>query len=456
MLKLSRTPKAKKARLAAYFAVALLGVAIFFGCARGPDAPAGAVHVLTATGVVNPVMDMYLDRGISAAEDEQAAAVIIRLDTPGGLVTSMDDIVRRILAADVPVVVYVYPPGGQAASAGTFITYASHVAAMAPATVIGSATPVAGGGEDIEGDMRNKVIENAVAKIRGLAIERDRNADWGEAAVRDGISSEWTEALELNVVDLIASDLDDLIAQIDGRTVELEGEREVVIQAADAPVVFNNRNFIENILGFLANPTVAFLLLSLGSLAIFIEIINPGQIFPGVFGVIALLMGFFALSVFPFNVIGLVLIFFAFILFGLEIFVSSGGILGIGGVVALVLGGLLLTAGNPPEVRVDPLVVYILAAILGAMVLFVLVNVIRIRRMPAQIGMETLIGKHAVARSTLSPTGYVFLEGEMWSAETQDEPVEPGEKVIITEVQGLKLKVMKEQQQDQPQQSEGE
>jgi membrane-bound serine protease (ClpP class) len=430
--------------LAAFSFSILLG-ALIFACGGGPGGPPGAVHVLTAKGTVGPVMDRYIDRGIDAAEDEDANAVVIRLNTPGGLSSSMDAIDQRILSSEVPVIVYVWPSGGQAASAGTFITYAGHVAAMAPGTVIGSATPIDSSGGDIEGDLGNKVLENAVAKIRALADLRGRNAEWAELAVRDGVSVEQNEALELNVIDVVAMDLDDLLATADGRSVELEGGRETTVRTAEAPVVFNNRNLIEDFLAIISDPNIAFLLLSLGSLALFIEIINPGVIFPGVFGVIALLVGFFALSVLPFNWAGVALIIFAFILFGLELFVTSGGILGIGGVIALILGGLLLTSGNPPDFRVSRWLVFGLGAALGLMVLFVFVNIVRIRRMPAQVGVETMVGRQAVARSALNPEGFVFLEGEYWSAEVEDGDVEPGERVVVTDVQGLKIRVKKQQ-----------
>ncbi len=427
----------------------LLGVilgALAFACASGISAAPGAVHVLTANGAVGPVMDRYIDRGIDAAEDNAANAVVIRLNTPGGLSTSTDSIDRRILNARVPVIVYVWPPGGQAASAGTFITYASHVAAMAPGTVIGSATPIDSGGGDIEGDLGNKVLENAVAKIRALADLRGRNADWAESAVRDGVSVEQNTALELNVIDLIAEDLEDLLASVDGRTVELEGGLVATLQTAGAEVVFNDRNFIEDLLNIIADPNIAFLLLSLGSLALFIEIINPGAIFPGVFGVIAMILGFFALSVLPFNWAGVALILIAFILFGLEVFVTSGGVLGVGGVVALILGGLFLTSNNPPEFQTSRWLVFGLGAALGVFVLFVIVNVVRIRRMPPQVGKETLIGQEAVVRSTLDPSGSVLMDGEVWSAEGQDDPIQPGEHVIVTAINGLRLKVKRLQE----------
>ncbi len=436
--------------LASQLRIAIGALFVFCGtltlaCAGQPDAPPAAVHVLTADGSVNPVMDRYIRRGIEAAEDKDATAVVIRLDTPGGLSSSMDDIIQRILAADVPVIVYVTPSGGQAASAGTFITYAAHVAAMAPGTVIGSATPINATGDDIGGDLRNKVIENAVAKARGLAVLRGRNADWAEDAVRHGISSESSEALQLGVVDMVVRDLDELLESTDGLRVVVEPERSVTIRTARAPVVYNDRNFIEDFLNVIADPNIAFLLLSLGSLALFIEIVNPGQIFPGVFGVISLLTGFFALSVLPFNWAGVALILVAFVLFGLEMFITSHGVLGVGGAVSLLLGGLLLTSDNPPEFQVSRWLVIGMAGTLGAFVLFIVVNIVRIRTMPAQVGVETMIGQRAVARSLLNPNGFVVMDGEIWSAEA-DEPIPLGESVVVTEVQGLKLKVKRSPQ----------
>jgi len=242
----------------------------------------------------------------------------------------------------------------------------------------------------------------------------------------------------------LASDLDELLDSVDGREVTLHPDREVTLQTADAEVVFNDMNLIERFLDLIANPNIALLLLSLGTLAIFIEILHPGVIFPGVFGVIALILGFFALSVVPFNWAGVALILFAFVLFGLEIFVPSGGILGGGGVVALILGGLLLTSGNPPEFQVSRWLLIGLAVAMGAIVIFVFVNIMRIRMMPAQMGMESIVGREAVTRSTLDPEGYVFFDGERWSAESEEGTIGEGERVVITEVHGLKLRVKKE------------
>ena len=390
-------------------------------------------------------MSRYIDRGIDAAEDEQATAVVIRLDTPGGLLSSTNDIVKRILAANVPVVVYVTPPGGQAASAGTFITMAAHIAAMSPSTRIGAAHPVGSGGEEIEGPLSDKVTNDSVALIRSLALRYGRNADWAEDAVRNSVAANDTEALQLGVVNYVAKDLDQLLTAIDGETVVLEGDRGVTLRTASAKVAFNDRNIFEDLLNVLADPNIAFLLLSLGSLALFIEIVNPGQIFPGVFGVIALILGFFALSVLPFNWAGVALILFAFILFGLEMFIASHGVLGIGGITSLVLGGLLLTSDNPPEFQVSRWLIFGLAAVLGLFVLFAVANIIRMRRLPAQVGVETIVGREAVVRSVLNPQGFVFVDGEYWSAESEDGSIRPGERVVVTQIEGLTIKVRKQQ-----------
>ncbi len=438
-----KLPALRRLRLGAAFLAILLS-GLLLACAGGPDAPPGAVHVLTTDGDVNPVMERYLDRGIGSAEDKQASLVVIRLDTPGGLLSSMNAIVKRILAARVPVAVYVWPSGSQAASAGTFITEAAQVAAMVPTSRIGAAHPVDSGGGEISGPLNDKITNDSVALIRSLAERNGRNADWAESAVRESVSANAGDALQLHVVDYVATDLDQLLKSVDGRSVQVEGQRQVVIRAAGAPVVYNNRNFVENFLDIIANPNIAFLLLSFGSLAIFIEFVHPGAIFPGVFGVISLLLGFFALSVLPFNWAGVALILFAFILFGLELFIPSHGILGIGGAVALIFGGLLLTSDNPPGFQVSHWLVFGLAAALATFILFVVVNIVRIRRMPAKTGMRSMLGRPAVARSSLNPAGFVFIDGEYWQAESEDGEVQPGEAVVVTDVQGLQLTVKKQ------------
>ncbi len=435
-------PRRQRLVLVRRLALLVVALALLAAACGGPGGPEGAVHVLKADGDVNPVMARYIDRGIDQAEDANAVAVVIELDTPGGLMTSMEDIVKRIEEDRIPVIVFVSPKGAKAASAGTFITMAANIAAMAPSTRIGAASPVGAGGEDIEGTLGKKVTEDAVAYARTIANYRGRNAEWAEQAVREAVSATETEAVELNVVDLVANDLPSLLEAVDGREVQLV-DRSVALATGDAEIVHNDMNLAERFLDLISDPNITFLLLSLGSIALFYEIVNPGQIFPGVFGAIALIIAFFSLSVLPFNWAGVILIFLAFGLLIAEIFVTSGGILAIGGVVALVLGGLLLTWGNPPEFQVNRWLIYSIAAAAGAFFLFVVTSIIRIRRQPAVTGVNTLIGRRGVARSPLDPSGMVFVDGEHWSATLEDGSAEEGEEVVVTAVEGLKLMVRK-------------
>jgi membrane-bound serine protease (ClpP class) len=421
-------------------AFAVLVALLAISCKGGPDTAPGAVHVLTTDGEVNPVMDRYIDRGITAAEDDKATAVVIRLDTPGGLLSSMDNIIERILAAKVPVVVYVWPSGGQAASAGTYITFASHVAAMAPSTVIGAATPIDASGNNLDTDLRAKLIENSVAKIRGLAVLRGRNADWAESAVRSGTSAHAGDAIGLNIVNYVEPDLPTLLKDVDGSQVTLQSGEQVRIQSAQAPIAYNDMNFIERLLDIIADPNITFLLLAVGGLALFIELFHPGAIVPGIVGGICLILAFFSLTVLPFNWAGVALILFAFLLFGAELF-TGHGLLGAGGAVALVLGGLMLTSGNPSGFTIDTWVIFAVASPLALMFLFGFANAIRIRRMPPKMGKETIVGRVVVARSPLTPKGFVFMDGANWTAEAEDGDIEQGDRVVVTEIRGLRLKV---------------
>ena len=432
-----------------FFAAGALVALASFACGSGPDATPGDVHILTVDGNVGPIMSRYIDRGIDHAEDSDAGLVLIRLDTPGGLLSSMDDIVKRIFAAEVPVAVYVWPQGGRAASAGTFITMAAHVAAMAPGTSIGAATPVDISGEDIEDTLASKATNDAAARIRDIALARGRNADWAESAVREAASVGATQARDIGVVEFVEPDLDSLLRSVNGREVKLDDGRRVTLQTAGAPVVFNGRSWIEKFLDIIGDPNIALLLISLGTIALFLEVVNPGAIFPGVFGIIALIFGFFALTVIPFSWAGVALIVVAIILFALEVFITSHGVLAGGGIVALVLGSLLFTSDNPsfagPDVEVDRRLIIVLASVLSVFMLSVVYNVVRARRQALSMGVETLVGRNAVARSLLDPNGFVFVNGEYWSAETENGPVQPGERVVVSEVKGLRLKVKKDE-----------
>lgn len=406
------------------------------------------IDVLTIKGTINPVLTDYIDRGIEKAEETGATAVIIQMDTPGGLDTAMRDIIQSIVNARIPVVVYVSPAGARAASAGTYITLAAHIAVMAPNTAIGAATPVSlgGGGESqMSEEMKHKIINDAIAYIRDLAKSHGRNAEWAEKAVRDGSSASSQEALQLNVVDMIAPDLETLISQIDGRQVTMLGGQIVTLHTAGVPINHIKMNVIENFLYTIADPNIAFLLLSIASLGIMIEIFNPGLIFPGIVGAISGIMAFYSLGQLPVNIAGVLLIILAFGLFIGEALTASFGLFTVGGVSALVVGSLILFQGGSPLFRVDPWLIAIVSITIAAVFGFVVSRVIRVHRKQAGTGREELIGKKAVVKETLDPEGTIFFKGELWAAITEKEQVEPGEEVIISGVDGLTLQVIKKE-----------
>ncbi len=442
-LRLRRTSAGADAPLAAVL-LGLAAVALAMAaCGRSFDQK-GAVHLLTVDGVINPVTSRYIDAGIDAAEDAGAVAVVIRLDTPGGLVDSMRDIVRRINSSRVPVITYVWPPGGRAASAGTFITMAGHVAAMAPNTNIGAASPVGGSGEDIEGTLGKKVTEDMAAFARSTAEERDRNVEWAEQAVREAVSATQSEALELDVIDFIAEDLPDLLSQAEGRVVELP-QGQVALRVREALIVKDDMTLVERFLLILSDPNIAFILLSLGTAALIFELLNPGAVLPGVVGILALILAFFSLGTLPINWAGVALIMVAFGLLVAELFVSGFGVLGVGGIVSLILGGLILTSTSDPDFQVSRWLIFAMAAAVGVFFLMVVNAILRTRRMPAVTGTRALVGRTAVVRSALNPEGFVFLEGERWKATAEDGPVSEGEKVTVVDVEGLRLRVRREE-----------
>jgi membrane-bound serine protease (ClpP class) len=426
------------------FILVLLG-ALAVACSS--DKPGDRVHVLTWDGDVNPIMARYIDRGISAAERSNARAVVLQLDTPGGLDSAMRDIIQRIESSEVPVIVYVSPSGGRAASAGTFITMSGHIAAMAPNTTIGAATPINSDGKDIEGALGRKVTNDAVAYIRGIAELRGRNADWAEKAVRDAVAVPQNEAVDLKVVDFIAGGLDDLLRQSDGRSTEVAngsgGMRPVTLHTAGAGSVDNGPNFYEELLNVIATPDIAFLLLSLGGLALAIELFHP-TFFGGIFGVIALALAFVSLGSLPTNWVGVALIVFGFVLIISEIFVSGFGALGIGGIIALILGGLILTGSSDSGYQVSRWLVIAIPVVFGAFLVLFVGALVRMRRMPAHSGRESLLGAKGKALTTLNPRGVVWVAGERWDATAEDPPLDDETPIIVTASEGLKLFVKRD------------
>ncbi len=408
------------------------------------------VRILEIDGTITPALATYIERGINSANNDGVAAIILEIDTPGGLSSAMDDIIRSILESETPVVAWVSPMGGRAASAGVYITYASHIAAMAPGTNIGSASPVSmgGGGEDNETTetMNRKVTNDAVAQIRNLANLRDRNADWAEDAVRDAVNITADQALELNVIDLIAGDLETLLTEIDGQVVMLADGTETALTTAGASASTTSMNLIERVLQVVSDPTIAFLMLSIGSLGIFLELSNPGALIPGIVGVLSLILGLYALGTIPVNWTGVALILFAFALFFIDLFVTSFGILLIGGLTAFIVGSyMLIDTSIPGFGAVSRPVIWGSAALIVATALFIGTAVLRARLSKPTTGRQAMIGAIGTVRTPLDPHGKVFLMGELWTATadnaSSDHPVEAGSKVRVTELHGLRLLV---------------
>ena len=429
-------------RIVGAFAV-MLALLIFLTGSVAAD-PQTRVGKLRIDGAITPVMATYVGRGIDRAADRGDHAVIIEMDTPGGLSSAMDDIVSDILNSPIPVIVWVAPDGARAASAGVYITYAAHVAAMSPATNIGSATPVQIGNDGQASEtptaMDRKIVNDAVAKIRSLAELRGRNGDWAEDAVRDAANVRAGEADKLGVIDFIAATQDDLLQQADGMTVAVAGQQ-VTLTTANAQVETIDMSFFERLLQVLTDPNIAYILLSLGSLAIIFEIANPGGIRPGAIGVILLLGGFYGLGTINSNWAGLALMILAFVLFALDVFLTTHGVLTISGVGAFLFGSLLLSnTRNPDVLNVSRSVIFAMTAMVALFFVFVVSAVIRIRNKPAVTGTNAMVGTLGVARTNLRPTGMVFIFGELWQARSEI-PVEAGESVRVIAIDGLELHV---------------
>ena len=399
------------------------------------------VETLQIEGPVTPIMLSYIERGIRTAETGGAEALIIKLDTPGGQVDLMSDIVQAILQADVPVVVYVYPQGAYAASAGTLITLAGHVAAMAPDTTIGAASPVGSQGEDLGETMEQKLKEDLKAQARTLASKRGEDAvDWAESAVEEAKAATAQEALELGVIDFVADDMDDLLAQMDGFQVEVNGQ-EITLETAGATVREQPMSFIEQFLHIITNPTIAFILLTIGINAILFELSSPGGYAAGIVGAICLLLAFYALGVLPVNYTGLILIGLAFILFVVDVKAPTHGVLTAGGVISLIAGALLLF--NSPLYQVSISAIVSVALISGLFFAFAIAKVVQAQKKPPATGRKGMIGELAQVRSILDPDGTVFVKGELWKATAVGGPIESGEVVEIVAVDGFHLQVKK-------------
>ncbi|HYN88626.1 MAG TPA: nodulation protein NfeD [Ardenticatenaceae bacterium] len=402
--------------------------------AQGADGP---VILLTAEGAVSPAMEVYLRRGIDLARREGAALLVIQLNTPGGEVGVTNQIVSLLSDAPVPTVVYVAPAGAHAASAGTLVTLAADLAAMAPRTRIGAASPVAGGGQELDPTLAAKAQNDLAALARSLASTRgDEAIRWAEEAVRDAVSATEAEALELGVVDAVAADVPDLLRQLDGRTVTV-GTAEVTLRVAEATIREVPMNPLEEFLQIITNPNIALLLLSFGSAAILIELYSPGGYVAGIAGIIALVLGFYALGQLNANWAGLALMGLAIVLFVIDVKAPSHGVLTIGGVVAFILGAVILfnTSFAPASLAL----IAGLGLGMGAFFAFAVTAAMRARRAQPLTGKAGMVGMIGEVRSALDPQGFVLVHGERWRAISPLAPVAEGGRVRVLGVEGMRL-----------------
>ncbi|MDZ7699615.1 MAG: nodulation protein NfeD [Deltaproteobacteria bacterium] len=402
--------------------------------------PAGAerpneLRIIELEGPINPGTALYVERGIQEAAEAKAELIILRLDTPGGLASSMRTIIKAILNSPVPVVVYVGPRGAGAASAGVMITVAGHVAAMARGTNIGAAHPVTAGGKDIDKTMSEKVVNDMASYGRGIAEDKGRNGEWVEKAIRESVSITADEAHEKYVVDLVVKDMDDLIESLDGRKVYVSG-RPVTLKTKGLKKTYYRPGFRDQVLKTISDPNIAYILMMIGLAGLYFELSHPGAIFPGVIGAISLILAFFSFQTLPVNYAGLILIALAIIFFIAEIKVASYGILSIGGLIALTLGSIMLFE----DVGVSLKLMMPTILLVGGFFVTVATLAFRAYSRKPKGGVEGIIGEVGVVKEPLNPEGTVFVHGEYWRA-VSTEKIEPDEKVEVMGIDGLVLKV---------------
>ncbi|MDD5540080.1 MAG: nodulation protein NfeD [Candidatus Marinimicrobia bacterium] len=434
-------------RIKSYFGK--IAFALLF-CGVVLSATPSEIWVLEIDGVINPVAAAYVRDNLRKAQTEKVECLIIQMDTPGGLMNSMRDIIKNILNSEVPVVVYVSPRGAQCASAGVFIAVSAHYAAMSPGTNIGAAHPVNLGGGGFGGKpdsadsktMIEKATNDAVAYIRSLARERGRNEEWVEKAVRESVSITETEAVKFKVVDATADNLDDLLKMLDGKTFKLpSGEK--TVNTRDATVRSRPIGVHRRILDIISDPSVAYILLMLGFYGIYFELSNPGAIFPGVLGSIFLILAFFAFQVLPINYAGLALIIVGIVLFILEVKIVSYGLLTIGGIIAMILGSLMLIDVNQaPEIlrAVSLKVILPIVLFTAAFVILSLTLALKAHRRKPTTGAEGLVGETGRAITNIKPTGMAIVHGEYWQVHS-DTPIAKGTEIVVLDVDRMILKI---------------
>ena len=405
------------------------------------------VVVVKLSGAINPAVAEYVSYEISQANAEKDSLIVLHMDTPGGLDTSMREIIKKIQSSEVPVASFVAPTGSRAASAGTFITMASHIAAMAPGTNIGAAHPInmLGGGNDNEQakTMKKKVVNDAAAYIRSLAELRKRNAHWAELAVVNSVSISAEEAMKLNVIDLVAGDVKALVLAIDGREVQL-ASGSVRLKTKNLKIIYHEMNPRQKLLDIISSPNVTYILMMLGLVGLFFELSNPGLVLPGVIGSISLILALYAMQTLPINYAGLLLILFGVILFIAEINVMSYGLLSISGVVSIFLGSTMLIDSDDPALQISRTILYPTLALSVIVSLGIVLLATRTRSLKKLGGIEGMIGETGLVKEALNPQGRVLVHGELWEAEA-DNRINEGERVQVDLVEGLRIKVSKVQ-----------
>ena len=414
-----------------------LRVALLVICAL----PASAdVVKIVVNDTIHPITNEYIGRAIDEATKQHADALLIELRTPGGLLDATRSIIEKILASDIPVIVYVTPSGGYAASAGFFILESADVAAMAPGTNTGAAHPVLGGGVKMDDVMKSKMENDAAAFMRSFVDKRGRNVEAAESAVRESKSFTAEEALQKKLIEVVARDEGDLFKQLDGRTIHRFGGKSTVLHLAGKTVHPFDMTLRQRILAFLMNPNIAFILFSVGMLALYAEFNHPGAVVPGVVGLIFVLLAIFAFNLLPTRFAALILILGAFVLFGLEVKFATHGALGIGGIVMMVIGALLLVDGPIPEMRVKLLTALAVSIPFALISMFLMAIALKAHRNKIVTGEEGMIGMIGTARTVLAPSGKVFINGELWNA-TSAKIIQPGDAVVVRHLHGLKLEV---------------
>ena len=425
----------KLARLQICFVCLMIFTGAFIGFGATGIGSEQAVMIIELEGPINPGSATFLTRGLDEAQEREVSLVIIRLDTPGGLASSMRTMVKHIMKSSVPVVVYVAPGGAGAASAGVMVTVAAHIAAMAPGTNIGAAHPVTAGGKDIEKTMSEKVVNDMAAYARGIAQEKGRNADWVEKAIRESVSITANEALNKKVIDLVAPDIDALLESIDGREIDLKGGT-LTLKTKGLKKIDFQPGIRDRILKIISDPNIAYILMMIGLAGLYFELSHPGVIFPGVVGAISLVLAFYSFQTLPVNYAGLLLIILAIIFFIAEVKVTSYGVLSLGGLVSLTLGSLMLFEDVGVSLKLMMPTIILIAGF------FIVVSSLAFRayRSRPKSGMESMVGDTGRVTESIDPDGLIFIHGEYWQAKS-DQIIEEGEMVTVVKADGLTLTV---------------